>query len=173
MSKLLNYSNDWHQPLNPNKTEFVVYHKSVQCPNLEIYYDGVKIMQKKNFKYLGFHLDAKLSFRNMIDAQFLKLRKAYVILKFIHRQFPSFLKLKMKFFNTYIWPHMHMMATIYYLSNTARERLAAFYRRCLRLIHFLFQCPTVDLHHHFQLPTIVLFKKENWFQLWLFSCIFR
>jgi hypothetical protein len=83
------------------------------------------------------------------------------------------LKLKMKFFNTYIWPHMHMMATIYYLSNTARERLAAFYRRCLRLIHFLFQCPTVDLHHHFQLPTIVLFKKENWFQLWLFSCIFR
>jgi hypothetical protein len=155
MQKLLNYANEWHQPLNPNKTEFVVYHKSVHCPKLNIYYDGVKIIQKKNFKYLGFHLDAKLSFRIMIDAQFIKFRKAYMILKFIHRQFPSFFKLKMKFFNTYIWPHMYMMATIYcLLSKTSQERLAAFYRRCLRLIHCLFQCPTEELHRHFQLPTI-------------------
>ena len=91
----------------------------------------------------------------MIDAQFIKLRKAYIILKFIHRQFPSFMELKMKFFNTYIWPHMYMMATIYCLfSNTSRERVAAFYRRCLRLIHYLFQCPTEELHSHFHLPTI-------------------
>ena len=48
-----------------------------------------------------------------------------------------------------------MMATIYCLfSNTSQERLAAFYRRCLRLIHLLFQCPTEDLHRHFHLPTI-------------------
>ncbi|CAF1452565.1 unnamed protein product [Adineta steineri] len=162
MINLLKYSNDWHQPLNPSKTEFVVYHTSVQWPKLDIYYDGVKIIQKKSFKYLGFHLDAKLSFRNMIDAQFLKLRKAYIILKFIHQQFPSFSKLKMKFFNTYIWPHMYMMATIYCLfPNTSCERVAAFYRRCLRLIHCLFQCPTVDLHQHFQLPTIEKrFKKS-------------
>jgi hypothetical protein len=155
MLNLLNYAKDWHQPLNPNKTEMVVYHKSVKCPKLEIYYDGVKILQKKNFKYLGFHLDAKLSFRAMIDAQFIKLRKAYIILKYIHRQFPTFSELKIKFFNTYIWPHMYMMATIYCLfSNTSRERLASFFRRCLRLIHCLFQCPTEDLHHHFHLPTI-------------------
>jgi hypothetical protein len=91
----------------------------------------------------------------MIDAQFIKLRKAYGILKFIHQQFPSFSRLKMKFFNTYIWPHLYMISTIYcLLSKTSRERLAAFYRRCLRLIHLLFQCPTEDLHHHFQLPTL-------------------
>ncbi len=115
---------------------FVCYHKSMHCSKLNIYSDRVKITQKKNFKYLGFHLDAKLSFRIMIDTQFIKFRKAYMILKFIHRQFLSFFKLKMKFFNTYIWPHMYMMATIYcLLSTTSRERLASFYRRCLRLIH--------------------------------------
>jgi hypothetical protein len=155
MLQLLTYSNDWHQPLNPNKTEFVVYNKCVKYPKLQIYYDGVQIQQKNCFKYLGFHLDAKLSFRIMIDAQFIKLRKAYSIIKFIHRQFPSHIKLKMKFFNTYIWPHLYMMATIYCLfSYTSRKRVASFYRRCLRIINLLYQCPTEDLHNKFQLPTI-------------------
>jgi hypothetical protein len=155
MLMLLKYANDWHQPLNPSKTEMVIYHKSIQCPRLNVYYDGIKILQKSNFKYLGFHLDSKLSFRYMIDAQFIKLRKAYVILKYIHRQFPSFSQLKLKFFNTYIWPHMYMMSTIYCLfSSTSRNRVAAFYRRCLRLIYQLFQCPTQELHDHFKLPTI-------------------
>ncbi len=155
MSMLLKYTNDWHQPLNPTKSELVVYHKSIQCPRLNVYYDGIKILQKNNFKYLGFHLDAKLSFRCMIDAQFIKLRKAYVILKYIHRQFPSFAQLKMKFFNTYIWPHMYMLSTIYCLfSSTSRDRVATFYRRCIRLIYQLYRCPTQELHGHFKLPTI-------------------
>ena len=153
--KLRDYARDWHQPLNPKKTELVVYHRSVQCPKLDIVYDGERIIQKQSFKYLGFHLDAKLAFRAMIDSQLGKARKGYVILKYIHRQFPSHTKLKIKFFNTYIWPHMYMMATIYcLLSTTARERLASFYRRCLRLIHCLFQWPTEDLHGHFRLHTI-------------------
>jgi hypothetical protein len=96
MLMLLKYTNDWHQPLIPTKSELVVYHKSVQCRRLNVYYDGIKILQKNNFKYLGFHLDSKLSFRCMIDAQFIKLRKAYVILNYIHRQFPSFMQLKIK-----------------------------------------------------------------------------
>jgi hypothetical protein len=155
MLMLLKYANDWHQSLNPTKTEMVVYHKSRQCPRLNVYYDWIKILQKNNFKYLGFHLDSKLSFRCMIDAQFIKLRKAFVILKYIHCQFPSFIQLKLKFFNTYIWPHMHMTSTIYCLfSLTSRNRVAAFYRRCLGLIYQLFQCPTQELHGHFKLPTI-------------------
>ena len=155
MVLLLKYTNDWHQPLNPNKTETVVYHNLRQSPRLNINYDGIQICQKNSFKYLGFHLDSKLTFRFMIDAQFIKLRKAYVILKYIHRQFPSFNQLKTKFFNTYIWPHLYMMATIYCLFNQfSRDRLAAFYRRCLRLIFQLYQCPTKDLHGLFKLPTI-------------------
>lgn len=152
---LAKYTNDWHQPLNPNKTEIVVYHKAVQYPKLEIYYNGVKILQKANFKYLGFHLDAKLSFKFMIDAQMIKLKNAYKILKFIHQQYPYFFKLKTKFFNTYIWPHLYMMATIYCLfSTTARDRVEGFYRKCLRMMYCLFQCPTQDLHQHFELPTL-------------------
>ena len=155
LKKLREYARDWHQPLNPKKTEVVVYHRSVQCPKLKIYYDEERIKQKKSFKYLGFQLDARLAFRTMIDSQLGKARKSYVILKYIHRHFPSHTKLKIKFFDTYIWPHMYMMATIYcLLSITARERLTSFYRRCLRLIYCLFQCPTEELHGHFGLHTL-------------------
>ena len=155
-------STDWYQPLNPNKTELIVYYTAVQCPRLNVYYDGTKITQKNGFKYLGFLLDSKLSFRGMIEAQFIKLRKAYVILKYIHRQFPSFNHLKLKFFNTYVWPHLYMLSTIYCMfSTTSRDRVAAFYRRCMRLIYQLFRCPTQELHSHFKLPTIEQrFKKS-------------
>ena len=133
----------------------VVYHRKVKCPKFNIFYDGMKIQQKKNFKYLGFHLDTKLSFRYLIDAQTTKMRKAYSILKFIHKQFPSFFTVKVEFFNTYIWSHLYMMATVYCLfSRTSRKRLSGFYRRCLRITYSLFQCSTDDLHQHFQIPTI-------------------
>ncbi|CAF4485054.1 unnamed protein product [Rotaria socialis] len=48
MQNLLNYANDWHLPLNPNKIELVNYHKAVQSPKLDIYYAGVKILQKRD-----------------------------------------------------------------------------------------------------------------------------
>jgi hypothetical protein len=39
----------------------------------------------------------------MIDAQFIKLRKVYMILKFIPQQFSLFFKLQIKLFNKFIW----------------------------------------------------------------------
>ena len=36
LQNLQKYTNDWHQPLNPNKTEIVVYHRTVKCPKLNI-----------------------------------------------------------------------------------------------------------------------------------------
>lgn len=76
-------------------------------------------------------------------------------MKYIHNQFPSATSLKLKFFNAYVWPHLHMMSTVYCLfSKTTQNRVSGFYRRCLRLIHRLFQCPTLDLHNQFRLPTL-------------------
>ncbi len=47
------------------------------------------------------------------------------------------------------------MSIIYCLfSNSLRERINSFYRRCPRLIYHLFECPTVDLHTKFLLPTL-------------------
>ena len=161
MVALERYSKTWHQPVNPMKTELVVYHRTVQCPKLCAVLDGQRIKQSKSFKYLGFHLDGKLSFRNMINAQMGKLRKAYSILKYIHRPFPAAFRLKQKFFNTYIWPHLYVLSTIYcLLSFSAQKQLNAFYRRCLRLIYSVFQCSTSDLHNSLQLPTLE-FKLKN------------
>jgi hypothetical protein len=65
------YAETWLQPLNATKTVTVtvVYHTSVQSLKSDIVFDNAKLAQKKNFKYLGTHLDERLSFRNMIDSQ--------------------------------------------------------------------------------------------------------
>ena len=202
MAALERYSKIWHQPVNPRKTELVVYHRTVQCPKIYAVLGGLTIKQSKSFKYLGFHLDGKLSFRNMVNAQMGKLRKArsktlvrilsdsfhtqsisdcfrwesdriesesmvgtfdlgYSILKYIHRPFPAAFQLKQRFFNTYIWPHLYVLSTIYcLLSLSAQKQLNAFYRRCLRLIYSVFQCSTADLHTSLQLP-ILEFKLKN------------
>lgn len=38
-------------------------------------------------------------------------------------------------------------------NNATRENIV-FYRRCMRFINYLFQCPTNELDHHVNLPTI-------------------
>ena len=155
MRELHGYAKTWLQPLNVAKTVLVVYHMSIQGPKLNIVYDDEKIEQKKCFKYLGIHLDERLSFRTMVDSQLAKLRRTYPIMKYIHRQYPMSVRLKNKFFNTYMWPYLYGLATIYVLlAPTARERISAFYRRCVRLVNSLFLCPTNELHQHFKLPTI-------------------
>jgi hypothetical protein len=50
---------------------------------------------------------------------------------------------------------MLTISTIYcLLSPTAKERINGFYRRSLRMIYCLYQCPTIDLHDSFGLPTL-------------------
>jgi hypothetical protein len=155
LENLRNYATRWHQPINNKKTQCVVFTKIVKHPKLNIFYDGAPLEQTKVFKYLGYQLDSKLSFKTMVDDQLKKCRQTYSILKHIHRQFPTFFKLKLLFFGTYIWPHLYSLSTIYcLLSNTLKERPNSFYRRCLRMIYHLFECPTADLHTKFLLPTL-------------------
>jgi hypothetical protein len=153
--KLHNYAMEWHQPVNSKKTEFVIFSRIVKYPKLKIRYDNNQIEQKRNFKYLGYRLDSKLSFNCIVDDHLQKCRQTYSILKYIHRRFPSFFKLKQRFFNTYVWPHLHAMSSLYcLLSKTQKDRINGFYRRCLRIIYHLFQCPSDDLQKVFHLPTL-------------------
>ena len=155
LENLHNYVKQWHQPVNVKKTQLVVFTRAVKQPEINLYYEGTLIEQTKVFKYLGYQMDSKISFKIMVDDQLKKCRQTYQILKHIHRQYPTFYKLKLLFFNTYIWPHLLSMATIYcLLSNSLRERIDSFYRRCLRMIYYLFGCSTNDLHVKFKLPTL-------------------
>lgn len=155
MESLSEYAKKWRQPLNVNKTKLVVYHSAVQTPKMLVSYEDTNIEQKKCYKYLGFLLDERLAFKPMIDSQLIKLRKTFPILKYIHRRFPMAMHLKNKFFNAFMWPHLLLFATInVLLSPSAQERIASFYRRCLRLTYSLFECPTDELHQKFLLPTV-------------------
>ena len=130
--------------------------ESVQVPKIKITYKGQLIKQQKTFKYLGFYLDSKLSFRNMLDTQMVKLRKSYSILKHIHRTFPTFFTLKMRFFQTYTWPHLYTLSTIFCILSTSNQnKINSFYRRCLRLIFCIYRVSTNDLHESLKLPTLI------------------
>jgi hypothetical protein len=83
--KLYNYATEWHQPVNSKKTEFVIFSRLIKCPKLKILYNDNQIEQKKNFKYLGYRLDSKLSFNCIVDDHLQKCRQTYSILKYIHR----------------------------------------------------------------------------------------
>ena len=156
LAMLLAYANQWHQPVNSQKTHVIFFSSAVKRPKLNLTYNNNIINQVTSFKYLGFTMDSKLTFKSMIDDQLRKCKKAYPILKHIHRHFSSFFKLKLIFFTTYIWPHISMLSTIYCLiSLYQQERLNGFYRRCLRIIYCLFQCSTSTLHHSLRLPTLV------------------
>ena len=154
LQKLLEYANQWHQPINSKKTQFVVYTNIVNYPKLKINCEGSPLEQMKIFKCLGYQLDATMSFKHLVDAQLEKCRQTNPIVKHIHCQFPSFYKLKLRFFTIYIWPHLFALASIYcLLSESLKERINSFYRRCLRIIYYLFQCSTIDFHTKLSLPT--------------------
>jgi hypothetical protein len=46
-----------------------------------------------------------------------------------------------------------------FFSKKSRDWVASFYRRCLSLIYYLFQCLTEDRHCYFHLPTIEKYTK--------------
>ncbi|CAM2708417.1 unnamed protein product [Rotaria socialis] len=153
--KLEEYAEANKQPININKTNFVIYHRTVQVPKIQLTYQNQPIVRQNSFKYLGFHIDSKLSFNIMINNQLVKLRKSYSILKYIHCAFPTFFELKMKFFQTYTWPHLYMLASIYCLfSNTSKNRINSFYRRCQRLIYCSYRISNDTLHDTLKIPTL-------------------
>jgi hypothetical protein len=55
-----------------------------------------------------------------------------------------------------------VMATLYsILSNSLRKGINSFYRRCLRIICYLFECLTIDPHNRFLSPTLEeIFRKD-------------
>ena len=145
MRNLYKYAVDWYQPIYAKKAEIVVYYTSVQCPKLGILLDHAPLTQRNNFKYLGFHLDAQL----------VKTRRSFIIMKYIHKHFAAQFQLRSRFFNAYIWPHMNMLSTIFCIcSQSLRNELSAFYRRCLRLINCLYRCPSTNLQDTYGLPAL-------------------
>jgi len=67
MEKLYTYTTNWLQPVNVSKTEYVIYHRAVQSPNINITYNETAIAKNTSNKYLGFRIDAKLSFYQLLD----------------------------------------------------------------------------------------------------------
>ncbi|CAF4230145.1 unnamed protein product [Rotaria sp. Silwood2] len=155
MNNLLNYTQKWHQPVNTTKCEFVIYYTCVKPPKINLYFNSIPIKQVKQFQYLGYLLDHRLSFNNFIKQQINKMNNGLRILKYIHNKFPTFFKLKYRFFSAFIWPHFTFISTIYVLCSPGTQgKCHSFYRKCLRIIFRLPYTSNRDLHEYLKLPTL-------------------
>ncbi len=77
LDKLRKYATEWHQPVNSKKTEYIIFFRIVKRPKLKIIYNDNQIEQKKNFKYLGYRLDSKLSLNSIASDICEKSRQTY------------------------------------------------------------------------------------------------
>ena len=155
MAHRLNYSRKWHQPVNHEKCKFVIYYTCVRPPHMNIFFNSTAIKQSKQFKYLGYILDHRLSFNAFIKQQLIKMNNVFPILKYIHKQYPIFFSFKTRFFNAFIWPHFNYISIIYVLCSPAtQETIHRFYRKCLRIIYCLQYTTNHELHEQLKLPTL-------------------
>lgn len=62
---------DWKITLNDNKTEFIIFTRSTKviqkCQTDQIYINNVSFNWKFHVRYLGVHLDQKLTFKHHMD----------------------------------------------------------------------------------------------------------
>jgi hypothetical protein len=69
LKNLRNYAKQWHQPMNGEKTQVVLFTQIVRHPKLNLHYEDTVIEQTKVFRYLGYQMDSKLPLkqRSMIS----------------------------------------------------------------------------------------------------------
>jgi hypothetical protein len=60
-------ADQWHQPNKSKKTQFIVFTHIVNHPKLSLSYENSLLEQTRVFKYLGYLLDPRLSFKPMVD----------------------------------------------------------------------------------------------------------
>jgi hypothetical protein len=66
----------------------------------------------KIFQIFSFHLGAKSSFRRMVDAQLVKVRKSYSILRFIHKCISL-----LRYSKNETFPNVYVAASLYFGVN--------------------------------------------------------
>lgn len=100
-------------------------------------------------------MDHRLSFNTFIKQQLTKMNNGLRILRYIHKSYPTFFKLKHRFFSAFVWLHFIFISVIYVLcSSTTQELCHRFYRKCLRIIFSLPYSSNTELHALLKLPML-------------------
>jgi ribosomal protein L13 len=137
MKALMAYAETWKQPINFQKTLWILFNRQV-APKFDPDIDcgGHVITHCNEIKYLGTWLDSKLSFSSHIKFIESKIRKNINIFKHLNSTRMLSEAVAFRLFNAFVRPHYQSLLNIYpILPKTKQDHLEALNRQIFRTIH--------------------------------------
>jgi hypothetical protein len=161
VTKLSNFFKSWKIKINSTKTEFSIFTRSTVMKNkMNIFppiYNGNQLTWSTPVKYLGVHLDSRLSFKDHINNSIKKANKAIATLYCIMKKHnSSSIHSKLTLYKSYIRPLLTYACPVFQnCPKTHFRKLQVFQNKCLRMIlSAQYDTRISDLHQETNVPTI-------------------
>lgn len=164
MVSLISYASMWKQPINFQKTYWLLFHRQV-APIVPPYIDcnGHLIYQSNKIKYLGTILDNKLSFTPHISYIESKIRKNSSIFKYLISSRMLSETVSYQLYNAFIRPHYQSILNIYpILSKSKQNHLEALNRQMFRLIHYWYDALNTEIMHLPKYKSLDNLTQSHW-----------
>lgn len=161
---LISYSKTWKQPINFEKTNWIIFHRQV-APKIPPYIecDGQSIFHCEKTKYLGTLIDNKLSFSSHLKLIESKIRKNSSIFKCLTSSRMLSEAVAYRLFNAYIRPYYQSLLNIYpILSKSKQSHLEAVNRQIFRTIHGWYDATNIEISHLPKYKSIDYLTQMHW-----------
>ena len=106
------YAIEWKQPINCPKTEWQWIHRRVVTPKLSLAIGQHPIKRTAMYKYLGYHVDERLSFNEHCKRMLQKVQKNSAILKYVTRSNTSSARARNLISHAFIPPHLLLLYAV-------------------------------------------------------------
>ena len=156
---IINYYKKWKISINGDKTE-VMFHtrrRRKQLPPESIVVDRTVVPRSSSVKYLGFHLDNRLTFKHHINKTLLKTNNlCRMLYPMLRKDGVTTRKLKLKIYKTYVRPTLLYAAPLLdSVAATNKKLLQIKQNKMLRIIlERDRRARIVDMHEDSGLPSI-------------------
>lgn len=158
------YCKDWKIKINATKTQAIYFSRCTKnIPDTEIILDGDNVPWSGEVKYLGIHLDKRLTFASHISKSIEKANLAFKILySFLNRKSKLCIQNKLLLYKICIRPILcYGIETWHDCAATHRRKLQIIQNKCLKIImnrHWRFS--TAALHEETGVPLIEDFSEK-------------
>ena len=137
---------EWKQSINFSKSERQWIHRRVVIPTLSLSLSQHPVKRTAVYKYLGFHVDERLSFSEHCRSMLRKVQKKSAILKYVARSQTSSTRARNLISQAFIQPYLQMIYVVWpMLSISSIEKIEARNRQLSRLIHNWWDSTNVEV----------------------------
>jgi hypothetical protein len=166
LTRLINYSIKWKQPINFKKTYWTLFNRQVAPQIPTVICEGHTIEHIKKVKYLGTILDAKLSFSAHIDYIKSKIRTNMNVFKRLVSSRMMSEEVNYRLYNAFIRPYLQSILNIYpILTKNKKNQLEGLNRKIFRKIHNWHDARNIEIENLPKYRTIGKLMTAHWDKL--------